>query len=150
MDFKLNNYLFNLIQNHRLVLVKPTRGFAPTNTTFPSCPTHFGEGIMFNQIFRHDEQNVTALLFEECMVLHSSSQLLHVCDGKGDIEVVDLFVTILGQPAFGTTIELKPPEVRLPTNGLSFTHEATVDRYGYARFCFELIQLHGFLEKNMT
>ena len=65
MDFKLNNYLFNLIQNHRLVLVKPTRGFAPTNTTFPSCPTHFGEGIMFNQIFRHDEQNVTALLLEE-------------------------------------------------------------------------------------
>ena len=143
MDFKLNNYLFNLIQNHRLVLVKPTKGFAPTNTTFPSCPTRLGDGIMFNQIFHHDEQSMTALLLEEWYYIRPHSYYTFAME-KGDIEVVDLFVTILGQPAFGTTIELKPPEVRLPTNGSSFTHEATVDRYGYARFLFRANSITWF------
>ena len=134
MDYKLSDYHFNLIKEHQLVVVMPLEGFPSTNTTYPLCRPSYPYNS--NRMLMHNDHRMVALMIEQWYFLRPYNYYSFILE-NGDIAIVDLCVTLLGQPAIGTTIQMRPSAAWIePAYGLSYNHEATINRYGYARFVF--------------
>ena len=139
MDYSLSDYHFNLVQSHPLVVVKPLGSdLTTTQTTYPACRNDI------KKVLSYDESKMVALLLEKWYYIRPYNYYTFILN-TGEIAIVDLLVTVFGQPAFGKTIQIKlSAEWIRPADGLSYNHESIVNRYGYARFIFRAWSIKGY------
>ena len=134
MDYKLSDYHFNLIKEHQLVVVMPLEGFPSTNTTYPLCRSSYPYNS--NRMLMHNDHRMVALMIELTYLIRPYNYYTFILE-NGDIAIVDLYVTLLSQPAIGKTVQMVPldPTIK-PANGVTYNHESIVNEHGYARFVF--------------
>ena len=137
MDYPLTERQLRLVDNNPLVVARPlSKGLTPTITTYPRCGSQSQYSAFLRT--RANELPYVAIMLEKRYYVRPHNYYTFVLE-KGDVEfaVVDLLVTLLGRPAFGRTIEMRPsPYPVLPVDGVSYNHEARVNRFGYTRFVF--------------
>ena len=136
MDFNLSDYHYALVQEYPLTVVMPLKdSLAPTNTTYPICGKPTSNCRVSSKTFNYADCMV-ALMLEKWYYVRPYNYYTFILE-KGDVAIVDLYVTFLGRPAIGTTIQVSPlnPTTE-PTDGLNYTHEAKVGQDGCARFLF--------------
>ena len=137
MDYPLTDSQLRLVENNPLVVARPlTKGLTPTLTTYPHCGSQ-SQYSSFLRAWTYEIPYITIMLEQRYYTRPHNYYTFVLEKGEAEIAVVDLFVTSLGRPAFGKTVEMLPsPYPVLPVDGVSYNHEARVDQFGYARFVF--------------
>ena len=136
MDYPLDNYQFNLVRKHLMVVVRPRGKLSSTSTTYPLCVAPVLDAL--SRIWRKHSRSydMVVMMLEQYHYVRPYRHYTFFME-KGDVAVIDFLVTTLGKPASGKMVQLKSvtPWVQ-PSNGVSFNQEAIVNSVGHAKFVF--------------